>query len=59
MKVSAFYEYTYYRAYDLIKLTGNYDLSWSAAHYLAFFYSLFAINFAHIAFDIRGMLITV
>lgn len=38
------YKYTYYRAYDLLKLRGNFDLAWGASHYLALFYGLFSVN---------------
>ncbi|MCF8258740.1 MAG: hypothetical protein K9J06_14385 [Flavobacteriales bacterium] len=31
------YRYLFYRAFDLIKLTGNYDIVWGASHFLALF----------------------
>lgn len=34
------YKYLYYRAYDLLSLTGNYDLAWGASHFLALFLTL-------------------
>jgi hypothetical protein len=39
-----FYRYLYYRAYDIIKLTGDYDLTWGASHFLSFFISLFIFD---------------
>ncbi len=38
------YSYLFYRAFDLIKLTGSYDLAWGASHCLSLFLSLFIVN---------------
>lgn len=29
------YQYLYYRSYDLLSLTGTYDLAWGASHFMA------------------------
>jgi hypothetical protein len=38
------YRYLFYRAFDLIKLTGNYDLAWGASHLMSLTFSLFLVN---------------
>lgn len=38
------YQYLYYRAYDLLSLTGNYDLAWGASHFLSLIFMLFISN---------------
>ncbi len=36
-----FYNYLYYRVYDLLSLTGNYDLEWGASHFIAANFTIF------------------
>ena len=38
------YAYVYYRVFDLLGLTGNYDLPWGASHALSLFISLLVFN---------------
>ncbi len=39
-----FYRYLFFRSYDLMKLTGNYDLAWGASHFLALFLGILNIK---------------
>lgn len=41
------YHYFYYRGYDLLKLTGNYDLAWGASHFMAFSLMMAVFNILH------------
>lgn len=38
------YKYIYYRAYDLLGLTGKYDLAWSASYFMGVFLALIVFN---------------
>lgn len=35
MALMKVYRYIYYRSYDILSLTGNYDLAWGAVHFLS------------------------
>lgn len=35
------YHYLYYRAFDLVQLTGNYDLAWGVSNFLVILLALF------------------
>lgn len=47
------YNYLFYRSYDLLKLTGNYDLAWGASHFLAF--NLMLLGFIILSFFKESM----
>lgn len=34
------YKYIFYRAYDLLRMTGNYDVAFGASHLLSFLWSI-------------------
>jgi hypothetical protein len=38
------YFYLYYRAYDLLSLTGDYDQAWGASHFMSVYFSCFLIK---------------
>lgn len=38
------YNYVYWRCYDLISLTGNYDLGWGASHFMTAILCLVLVN---------------
>lgn len=44
IRIVRFYQYLYYRFYDLIKLTGNYDVAFGASHFMSLFISLVIVN---------------
>lgn len=48
------YYYVYWRCYDLISLTGNYDLAWGASHFMSFTLCLLLINM-YSAFNIYNI----
>lgn len=47
--------YVFYRSYDLVGLTGTYDLAWGASHFLSIFCNVIALNIylkLNVEFDI-------
>lgn len=39
------YHYFFFRAYDLLGLSGNYDLAWGASHFTSMFFSILILKF--------------
>jgi hypothetical protein len=44
MQIRKAYNYFYWRCYDLIFLTGEFDLGWGASHFMSFILCLVLVN---------------